>query len=807
MVTRAAARGSRALVTGLVWGLFGAMAWAQEPKEVVTHLDEKEFFRPDLTISSSQIPLEAIVHELPNQDAWRAFRGAADAKVYVDPRGGTAVNIIRPVPLIPGSGVANRVTLADLGRWLDRPVEVVDEAVVADAALHHVLEIKDQLGIDVSQLGAVKATRINPDLWQVHIPQVVAGVPVRYGRVTASISHGNLVVVGTESWGNVALDTTSRISAEQALAAGFAYAEGRRADDRILQEARLEIVPFAPAQYQAGEGFAGPVGRGYGHRLVWTFVFQRSHEDPRWEVMVEARSGEVIAFQDLNHTVKERIRGGVYPLTSTEQCPDAQRCGTMQPNQPMPWANTGLAAPDNFTNSAGVFSYATGTVTTTLSGKYVRVIDSCGSISESTMGGIDLGGTNGQHDCTSAGSSAGDTPAARSAFYEVNKIAEQARGWLPANTWLRNQVTANVNINLTCNGFWNGSTINFYRSGGGCRNTGEIAAVFDHEWGHGMDDNDANGFISNSGEAYADIAAIYRLQASCVGYGFDWTQDRGCGMTADGTGFNRNEAQTGASHCDLDCSGVRDSDWNRHADHQPDTALGFVCTSCNSGTGPCGRQVHCSAAPVRQAAWDLVARDLPAAPFNLDSQSAFLVGNKLFYHGSGNVGTWHSCTCGGSSSGCAASNGYMQWITADDDNGNLNDGTPHMTAIFNAYNRHGIACASPTAQNSGCAAAPVAPTLSAGAGYLQVALSWPAVAGASRYWVFRTEGYAGCNFGKALVADLTGTAYTDTEVANDRAYSYNVVAVGASSACYSRASNCATATPSDLIFEDGFTTP
>ena len=35
-----------------------------------------------------------------------------------------------------------------------------------------------------------------------------------------------------------------------------------------------------------------------------------------------------------------------------------------------------------------------------------------------------------------------------------------------------------MNINSTCNAFWNGSTINFYRSGGGCRNTGELAAVF-----------------------------------------------------------------------------------------------------------------------------------------------------------------------------------------------------------------------------------------------------------------------------------------------------------------------------------------
>jgi hypothetical protein len=145
-----------------------------------------------------------------------------------------------------------------------------------------------------------------------------------------------------------------------------------------------------------------------------------------------------------------------------------------------------------------------------------------------------------------------------------------ARGWLPANAWLQAQLITNVNLTQTCNAFYSPSngTLNFYRSGGGCRNTGEIAAVFDHEWGHGMDDNDTGGVLSNSSEIYADIAAVLRLQASCVGYGFFQTIDQGCGPTTDGTGFNGNEAQVGAAHCNLDCSGVRGADWDKHADHR-----------------------------------------------------------------------------------------------------------------------------------------------------------------------------------------------------------------------------------------------
>jgi trimeric autotransporter adhesin len=228
----------------------------------------------------------------------------------------------------------------------------------------------------------------------------------------------------------------------------------------------------------------------------------------------------------------------------------------------------------------------------------------------------------------------------------------------------------------------------------------------------------------------------------------------------------------------------------------PDTALGHVCSRCNTGPGPCGRQVHCAAAPQRQAAWDLVAQDLPNAGFS--PQTSFMIGNRLFYQGSGNIGTWYSCTCGGTSSGCGATNGYTQWITADDDNGNLNDGTPHIAAIRAAFNRHGIGCATPTAGNSGCSGQPnggTGPTLSATPGSFSASLSWNSVAGATRYWVLRTEGHAGCNHGKALIATVTGTSFTDTQVANDRPYSYNVVAVGPSASCFSRVSNCATVTP------------
>ncbi len=777
---------------------------AVQPKQGTAGLQAYEFFSPELYISTENKPLDEVWEQLPNRRIWERFQAVRDAAgldrapAFVDPRSGTATNVVSAFPLLPGDGFGNRVTLRSLGARLGRKVTTVDAATVADAARAFLVERAALLGVDPNQFGTIKVGHVVDSLWQVSLPQAVGGVPVRDARIGLTISHGNVVVVGTEVWGNATLRTTPAVGADQALDSAFEFVGGRSLADRVTRLPQLEIIPFAPPEHQVGEGFAGPVGKGYGHRLAWVFRFQRTPDMEDWEAMVDAQTGEVMALQDKNSYADRSIVGGIYPLTNTGICPTPQTCGTLQADTPMPFTDTGLTAPNApRTDSGGIYDYTSGTAVTTLSGQFVDINDNCGAVNASSAtGSINLGGTNGQHDCTTPGSGgAGNTPASRSAFYELNRIAELARGYLPTNTWLQNPLTANVNINLTCNAFWGGGTVNFYRQGGGCRNTGEIGAVFDHEWGHGMDDNDAVGTLSNSSEAYADIASILRLQASCVGHGFfDNSSAGSCGLTVDGTGRNVDEDQTAGIHCALDCSGVRDADWDKHSDHVPDTPLNHVCTRCLTSSGPCGRQVHCAAAPIRQAAWDLAARDLQAAPFNLTVQSAFITANKLFYQGSGNIGLWHSCTCGSSSDGCGATQGYMQWITADDDNGNLNDGTPHMTAIHAAFNRHGVACATPTPQNGGCASGPTQkPPIWVVPGSSANVVNWSTVPGASNYWVFRTDGHAGCLFGKAKIGESAGTSFTDNNVLPGRTYYYNVVAAGSSTACFSPASRCVSA--------------
>jgi hypothetical protein len=135
-------------------------------------------------------------------------------------------------------------------------------------------------------------------------------------------------------------------------------------------------------------------------------------------------------------------------------------------------------------------------------------------------------------------------------------------------------------------------------------------------------------------------------------------------------------------------------------------------------------------------------------------------------------------------------------LLADDDDGTLSNGTPHMAAISAAFDRHGISCNTLIVQNGGCAGGPtLAPTLKAGGRDRGAELVWSAVPGAVRYDVYRSEGVAGCGQGKARIGQTTATSYLDEGLLNGFDYRYAVMAVGSTDACRGPMSACSTVTP------------
>jgi hypothetical protein len=341
--------------------------------------------------------------------------------------------------------------------------------------------------------------------------------------------------------------------------------------------------------------------------------------------------------------------------------------------------------------------------------------------------------------------------------------------------------------------------VNFFRSGGGCANTGELPGVSIHEWGHGLDENDGDPTLYEfgTGETYGDWTAALVMRTSCTGRGF-------LGGNCGGYG----------NPCTA-CTGVRDMNWSKHSANAPATVASHTYPRCplvgspSFYVGPCGLdrllrglpsgdEGHCESQVSTEALWDFVNRDFSGA----GSAAAWATAERLWFLSRSTARGAFQCNSAVApytASGCNTGSLFRVLRAIDDDNGNLNDGTPHGGSIGAAFNRHGIACTSLAGWNTTriAVARPAAPVLSATPGSNQVSLSWSGSSG--RYDVFRNE--LGCSYGFQRIAnDLSSASIIDNLVAGGTTYYYQVSAqpVGNESAS-SAPSNCVAVTPRSPI--------
>ncbi|MGE0639300.1 MAG: hypothetical protein AB7G12_05840 [Thermoanaerobaculia bacterium] len=762
-----------AAALGLLLGV-PAIAAGQVMKEPNSALDALVFPATRLQPPARIEPLVQVESAIAPAVAaeWSSFVAevAGEWSAGVDPRTGT-IGLVEGsgLPWIPGFG--NRLSLGSVSAPLSATGEVGLETMESLArrflAQHGAL-----LGVDPAEL------RLNPErsgqaavhLWYVEFDLYRDGIRVDDARVVFRVNNGNLVQFGTENHPpRSAVVPAARFDRDAAFAVLRDYVGNFDPIwDLLVDAGTMHLVTAAPSP----ESMYGEIGLGDGVELVrfWEFRFRREGEGATWRGRVDATTGELLEFVDANEYAS--VTGGV------------RNGGNLPPDTvlPMPFANLSSGG---FTNSAGLYTWPGIPVTSTLNGQYVRISDNCGAISQTSNGvGDILFGSSPQAatDCTTPGSGgAGNTKSARTQFYWLNRTKEQARGWV-TRPWLTAQLTANVNINLTCNAFWNGSTVNFYRSGGGCGNTGELPGVSLHEYGHGFDTNDGNGSSpdNGTGETYGDFTAALATHESCIGGGF---LGGNCGSYGNAC---------------TSCTGVRDIDYALHVSGAPATVNGFTRTNCpTSGTGyvgPCNREGHCESYVSSQALWDFPNRDLPSP----GSGAAWSTTERLWYLSRSTATGAFSCTTGGTwtSNGCAAGSLWKTMRLADDDDGNLNNGTPHSCYLYAAFNRHGIACTTDPAANTcftGCTP-PATPSISLSAGNNQVTVSWTPVGG-QVYDLYRNE--AGCSAGFVKIAnDLVASPYVDTSVANGLTYYYQLIThPTGNEACGSIPSACNSATP------------
>ena len=222
----------------------------------------------------------------------------------------------------------------------------------------------------------------------------------------------------------------------------------------------------------------------------------------------------------------------------------------------------------------------------------------------------------------------------RDVFYHAN-LAHEFIKWLdPSWTDLDFEMPAIVNISSVCNAYYYMGTINFFHEDleVGCANTGTIGDIIHHEYGHGITDYmyGENDPPDDLHEANSDVIGNYLTNDSQMGRGFY-----------------------------LDCeAGIRDSDNDLR---YPDDLTG---------------QGHHDGQILAGFHWDIRTNLIARLGEEAGHQHAAQI--------------WHFARA----LGLPVNQPEQVWWTfiADDDDGNLDSGTPNWIDICPAAQRHGFTC-------------------------------------------------------------------------------------------------------------------
>ena len=585
--------------------------------------------------------------------------------------------------------------------------------------------------------------------WFVEFAQFHDGVPVEGANVFFRLSQGNLVQFGADRVAPVAVETRPDLDRSAAFAATLR--ELQFPENSLLAEVldggSLHLYPILRAGEAGGERFSGAAGTGYDHLLAWKFVFRLPGEAETYQVLFDALRDQVLEVRDLNAYVDATVSGGIYPTTNTE---------------PETVVNFPFATLSNngtkITDAAGVYDYSGGTSVISLNGQYFQMSDACGAISlcelDRRQSRLRHQRRHRLHDARHRRRrqhprfalgllpSDPDQPQRRTPFSRPT----------PGSTA---RSTANMNINITCNAFWNGSTLNFYRSGGGCSNTGELAAVFLHEWGHGMDTNTGGSAPGDqgSGEAVGDTFAFLetarRLHRPELPAGRQLQQLHRLHRRARRRGLRHRRAG-GRSPSPANVTNNAGINCDR-----------FACPYHRRTSGPMGYEGHCESYIASSANWDLTQMlDRPAtAP-----TPGWAAMDTIWYEQPDadeerlpSVRAGRAATRPRPSTAARATNWYTVYLPADDDDGNLANGTPNGCRIWDAFYAHGIACGARPACFCGHPATANAGLDAAICDGQSTTIGTAALAGHTYLW-----SPGGATTAQILVSPSTTTVYTVT---------------------------------------------
>lgn len=364
--------------------------------------------------------------------------------------------------------------------------------------------------VPVDELALVRSVADKNGYW-VHFTQEHQGVPVWQSRLTVRISRdGRVQRVTNRTYSSGLPSVPAFRSAPQAAVA--AAREGLPGDPVVAAEPALMILPIRKAE-------------GYEYRLTWKSELRTTTPAGHWICFVDAEEGDLLwRFNQVRHAeISGVVRAPVEPVTAN---------GAFEVT-PLPHVDVVASQGDpsvfeTTTGPDGSYSLAptavTGrTVTASLSGPY-GVLYNVGNAGATPT--ISLPAPDGDPATLDFSFDGENSPAeARDAFFHVMVAHDHIQTIEPDFHFLDYPVPVLVNINETCNAYWDGLGVNFYAAGGGCVNTARVADVVYHEYGHGITDWMYRPFAASPAmhEGFSDYYAATITGQPLVGIGFTTT--------------------------------------------------------------------------------------------------------------------------------------------------------------------------------------------------------------------------------------------------------------------------------------------
>lgn len=350
-------------------------------------------------------------------------------------------------------------------------------------------------------------------------------------------------------------------------------------------------------------------------------------EPEGYSYLVDAHTGEVFERERSIHNLD--VGGTVTTKATPGVSPDS--ASNPETAQTLAYAQVQSSAGTVFTDANGNFNFpgVTGPLqcTFTYVGTFNNVLNQSGPAYSLTT---TLSGTGNSVLLNPLDNNL--TTAQANAFIGVNDIRDWIRAVNPLDTTADFVHLANCNINSSCNAFFNGNSINFFIESGGCPNT-SYSTIVAHEDGHWL--NVLYGIGNNSdgmGEGSADAFALHLYNDRYVARDFF------------GPGQHLRDGENLRQFC------------------------GDCCSACNGGFHADGEVFMGANWKVRN---ELIATLGPAAG------DALVDALFLGWHNAYDQATIKSVI-------------EAQWLTLDDIDGNINNGTPHFTAIDNGFRTQGF---------------------------------------------------------------------------------------------------------------------